>query len=178
MALLTTAQVREHVETDLGDDALGRVVDAADAEIIRRLGALASATAVLPGGGRFLLLPRKASAIGSVTERYAAVGTAPANYALVASDYNLYSDGLRLERLVNGANPSSAWNGAVTVVFTPADTEAERIMLLINLVKLEVAYLGRSSEGVGDMRADSFADHAEAKAALFRPLTGVSRLLL
>ena len=37
MTLLTLAQVREHVETDLVDDALQRLIDAEDEEILKRL---------------------------------------------------------------------------------------------------------------------------------------------
>lgn len=179
MSLLTLAQVREHVESDLGDDAMQRVIDGADAEIIRRLGVLATHTHVTEGGEQLLHLPRKASSISSVTERYAVSGGSYTNVSLSADDYTLYSDGRRAERLNNGTNPADLWQGTVTVVFVPADAgSAERSMLLVNLVKLELAYTGRLSEGIGDVRVQSAADHSAAKAALFAALLGAGRRLL
>ncbi len=177
--LLTTAEIREHVETDLGDDALERVVAAADAEIIRRLGPVANAVEVLRGGRLFLHLPRRASAIVSAVERYAAYGLAAADYALVADDYKLHADGYRVERLADGTNPSSAWNGLVTITFTPLNTgdTTERKLLLANLVKLELEYSGLASDAIGDSRKQYHADHAAAKAALFAPFSAGRRLI-
>lgn len=179
MALLTVTQVRTHIETDVPDDALGRIVDGADAEIIRRLGPLASQVDVLQGGRLDLHLSRKAASITSAVERYAAFGISTADYLLVASDYSLRSDGRRLERLATGTNPSSAWNGIVTVTYVPADTgnQAERILLLTNLVKLELAFCGKAQESVGDVSAQAL-EYDKAKAALFVGHLGGGRRLL
>lgn len=179
MALLTTAQVREHVESDLGDDAFGRVVDGADAEIVRRLGALATQTELLEGGSRYLHLGRKASAVSAAVERYPAVGGGYTETDLEDDDFSLLGDGRRVERLADGTNEAATWQGLVTVTYVPADAaSAERGVLLVNLVKLELAYSGLSSDGVGDVRSQAYADHAAAKDALFRPLKGAGRRLL
>ena len=177
MALLTATQVRTHIEVGCGDGALERVIDGADAEIIRRLGPLATQVEVLRGGSSDLHLARKASSITSAVERYAALGISVADYALVAADYNLRSDGRRLERLVTGTNPSSAWNGIVTVTYVPVDQTAERTVLLVNLVKLELAYSGLASKGLGDVQ-ETALEHEKAKTALFTPFMGGGRRLI
>ena len=42
MSIVTPAQIKEHVQTDLVDAAIQRLLDDADAEIIRRLGPAAT----------------------------------------------------------------------------------------------------------------------------------------
>ena len=112
--LLTTSEIRDHVETDLVDGALDRITDAADAEIIRRLGPLATHTQVVSGnGGRYLFLTRKSSAIVSADERVFSsddiVDGSPTDYSLETDDYSLLSDGYRVERLSSGTNASEYW---------------------------------------------------------------------
>lgn len=149
MAILTTAEVRQHVETDLVDGALERLIDDADQEIIDRLGALSSETEVLDGGGALLHLSRKASAISSAVERIDET-----DYTLAASDYGLLGDGRRVERRQGSGYPASLWRGRVTVAYTPADETATRKRLLADLVKLAAVYQATSGLSVGGTRVD------------------------
>lgn len=150
MSLLTVSQVRDHVETGMIDGALERFLDAQDADIIRRLGPLATNTQVLPGGNLYLYLSRKSSAIvDSVVERVFADGFisgSPTEFDLEEDDYSLLSDGYRVERLNDGTNPATGWRGEVTIVSTPTDETAQRKSLLIKLIMLDVRYDGVSKE--------------------------------
>lgn len=172
MALLTVAEVRAHVESDLDDDAFGRLIDDADAEIIARLGALASSVEVHKGGTERIWPHRKVSSITSIVERIDEQNT-----TLVATDYALDSDSRALERLQGGSNPRSEWAPQVTVTYVPVDETARRKRLLVDLVKLANRYAGVRGEGVGPVRAE-YGDYEAERNALFRSLSVVNRGLV
>jgi hypothetical protein len=177
--LLTVDEVREHVETDLVDGALQQLIDGAQAEIDRRLGALAAQTEVLPGGDLYLPLAREASAIVSVTERFLVDGLGVQDAQLDKdADVSLLASGRRVERLFTGPNPTSVFRGVVTIAYTPADTTAERKMLLVKLVKLDLQYSGLVSNSIGETRTQFVADHASQRLALFRALGSGGRRLI
>ena len=177
--LLTVDEVLEHVDTELGSDAVQRLIDGADAEIIRRLGPLTGAIEVLDGGDRILYLGRKASAVTAAVERFSVEGLGTADYVLVTGDWSLLADGFRVERLDTGTNPSSAWRGQVTITYTPAAAgEAERKMLLVNLVKLDLKYTGHLAVSAGDTRIQSLGTYADERAALFRAFGSGGRRLI
>ncbi len=174
--ILTVDEVREHVETDLPDTALTRLVEAADQEIIDRLGALASHTEVLDGEGLHLLvLARRASAISSATERIA-----DTDYALAGTDYELLADGYRVQRKQGLSYPQLAWRGRVTVVYVPiggaAGELAARKLLLVDLVKLAEAYNARGSQSMGDGSSTAL-DYQKERMALFGPMLRRNRRL-
>lgn len=173
--ILTLAEVRDHVESDLVDDALTRLIEDADQEIIDRLGALATDTKVIDGEGvgALLSLPRKATSITSVVEK---VADDPTVYTLDATDYSLLSDGFRVERKQGSTYPSLRWRGQVTVAFVPADETASREALLVDLVKLAVGYTGRKSETLGDHTYTS-EDYGRERVRLFDRFLGRNRRL-
>lgn len=143
MTLLTLAQVREHVETDLVDDALQRLIDAEDEELLKRFGAPTSQTEILRGGGTHLYLTRLVSTITSIAERVEDTTT-----TLATDDYDLWWN-QALERKDDGTNARDIWGERVTVVYVPQDQTSQRIMTLIQLVQLAVRYTGVQSESVG-----------------------------
>jgi len=169
--LLSLSAIREHVETDLGDDALTRLIEDADQEIIDRLGALAEATEVKRGGGEMLHLDRKAQSISSAVER---IGET--DYPLAANDYELLDDGYRVQRKQGDDQPASSWRGRVTVVFVPADETAGRKRLLADLVRLAVRYSAVGAERLGDVSVDH-VDYQAEREKLFRAFTGRNRRL-
>lgn len=174
--ILTVNELREHVETGLVDDALTRLIENADQEIIDRLGALASHTEVIQGDGlSSLLLARKASAITSATERIL-----DENYVLAASDFTLMSDGYALRRAQGASYPALAWRGTVTVVYVPfggvAGELAARKKLLVDLVKLDVEYDAKRSDSIGDTSRTSL-DHSQERMSLFKQMRNRNRRL-
>lgn len=174
--ILTVDEVREHVESDLPDTALTRLVEDADQEIIDRLGALATHTEVLDGEGlQLLVLARRASAISSATERIL-----DTDYALAATDYELLSDGYRVQRKQGANFPLVTWRGRVTVVYVPiggaAGELAARKRLLVDLVKLAEAYNARASQSMGDGSSTGL-DYQKERIALFGPFLRRNRRL-
>lgn len=173
MALLTNAQTREHVESDLSDDALDRLIADADAEIIDRLGAVATETQVLRGGGKELFLGRAATSISSIVER-----ENEANTTLATNDYTLRSDNRVVERLTTGTNGRSTWAPLVTIAYVPVDTTARRKRLLVDLVRLACQHLGVAEQRLGDVSVRALDDYQAARDRLFSSLGTTGRRLV
>lgn len=165
MALLTVTQIREHVETDLSNDALQRLIDSEDGEITRRFGAPTTQTETLKGGESYVFLSRLVTSITSVTEEVDETTT-----TLAVDDYDLWWN-QALERDADGTNGRSTWGDKVTVVYVPQTTTPQRTLLLIQLVQLAVQYSGvqSASIGSGDYSA-TYQDYQRERERLFRKL--------
>jgi hypothetical protein len=149
MALISPDELREHVNTPLGDPALQRIIQANDDDIIERYGPLGAVTiSLLGGGGRFLRLPRPASAFTTVVELR---GFTP--ITLATNDYFIHTGGRYVERLENGTNPWDAWGDRITLTYTPIDDSDRRKLVLIQLCELDIAFTpGISEQDIGDYR--------------------------
>lgn len=145
MALLTVAELEEHIETDLPITALDRLIADAEQEIVQRFGEHATQTDRTYGGFHLLVLSRPADSITSATE---IIGET--TYNLVADDYELWPDKVRLKRLTTGTNPRSAWGDVVEVSYAPVDETAKRKRVMIDVIKLAIEHRGLASEKVGD----------------------------
>lgn len=157
MAILTPEKFRQHHATALGDPALQDLIDAAEAAITGRYGALAEFTdrRGRPGypGGTLLFTSRKVGTITSVTERYGDV-LGITDIVMATSDYTLLPDRQTLRREYNGAHPADRWTDVVIVVYTPFDDTAERLRVAIALVQLDLSHNpGIVSEQIGDYQA-------------------------
>jgi hypothetical protein len=162
--LLTVAELREHVTTALGDDALERLLDAAEQAIATIAGPVGDLTEIRDGGGSYIFLPRPASEIDTVTEW---LGYS-SERALDEDDYSLRSDGISLRRLTTGPNASAYWVGPVEVVYTPLDDVAARQAVQLALVRLFLDHHpGVTSESIGDW-SETFASNSVWNYALER----------
>lgn len=167
--LLTVGELREHLETDLSDEALQRILDAEEAEIVRRHGSTATQSETLQGDEKLLFLSRTATAITSVVETESDNLT---QTTLAANDYRLLPAG-KLERLVTGTHPRSWWTQLVTVGYVPEDQGDQRRMVLVQLAMLAAKYTAMRSESVGggDYSGTSL-DYALERERLLRSLAG------
>jgi hypothetical protein len=162
MAILTVDEFREHVSTSLEDDAVQRLLDAAEAEIVRYAGAPGSASEVYTGQGRFITLASPAASIASVTEYRSGTTT-----TLAADDYFLYPSGLVLERITGGTHPWHCWRGRAVVTYVPADDADIRIGVQLDLVNLALNFEpGKGMEVIGAW-TEQFAQAASANRQLF-----------
>lgn len=169
--LLTPANVREHVDTDLLDPAIQRLLDDADGEILKRYGPHAGAvTEVIDGRSGVISVSRRISAITSVTEREGTTDT-----VLAANDYETWY-GKVLARLTTGTNPSDEWAGRVTVIYTPEDEAAMRRRVELDLVKLAIEYDAIRSESAGDYARTlpEYQQERDAILANLQPALGVA----
>lgn len=162
MAILDVEEFREHVTTALEDDAVQRLLDAAEAEIVRYAGAAGAATDIRDGRGRFITLSRPAASVTSITETPWSTAT-----TLAADDYLLYPSGLVIERLPGGTHSRSHWHGRVTVAYVPQDDDDIRVGVQIDLVSLALNYEpGKGMEVIGAW-TEQFAQAAEGNRDQF-----------
>jgi hypothetical protein len=133
--ILTVDELREHVSSELGDDALQRLLDDAEAAILAYAGAAGDVTELIDGGFARLALSRPAVSITSITERQGTTDT-----TLATDDYRIRAQGYVLERLTGGTNSRSTWRDLVTVVYEAADDTAIRQIVQVELVKLAITF--------------------------------------
>jgi hypothetical protein len=167
--ILTVDELREHVNTDLGDDALQRLLDAAEWAIVNRAGAPGARTEIASGGFRFIALARPAASITSIVETVSSADT-----TLISDDYLVGTGEMLIERLGTGTNPRSGWAERVTTVYTPVDDDPVRVEVQIALCQLAINYLpGLAEETIGEWTErftnnSAWSNQAERDAILER----------
>lgn len=148
---MTVNEMRDHVETDLVDSALTRIINAEDKVIDKRLGELTSISETyLASGLEFLFTKRPIGSITSITERRVETGDA---VVLNADDYRQLGS-RRLRRLTTGTNSATFWGEEVVIAYDPVDRQEIRDRVLIDLVKLTVEFRGLDKETVGDWSSE------------------------
>lgn len=139
MASLTVSELREFVTTDLSDEALQTLLDAAWAALT----IATTANELISARGELLLLSRRASALTAAVERGVTLDT---------SDYELRSDGVSVRRLNTGVWPyARGWRGPIDISYTVAVSEAELQRAQIELVRLDID--GLSAPTVSALRS-------------------------
>lgn len=134
MTLLDVAALREHITTGLVDAALQRLLDDAEAEIVRYAGPVGSVVEIVRGGGSQLAVSRPIASITAIRER-------DDNYSpiTVATDDWEQIGQFVLSRLRFGTNSVGFWRGPVRVTYEPVDDTATRKVVQVELVKIEIA---------------------------------------
>lgn len=167
MSVLSVAELLTHLETDLTDPAIQRLIDDAEAEIDERVGELATQTDEFHGEtlAQSIYLTRKAAVITTVTEEVKS-GSAWVSTVLAADDYELHFSGRQLRRLSDGTNPASTWGDAVIVTYEPKSDAARRLRITIDLVKVAVAFNALESEKVSDYSSKSIVYDATRTALI------------
>jgi hypothetical protein len=153
---MTTEELREHVECEVGDAALQRHIDDAEAEIDYRFGSNTSKTEVftVEHPTKVLYPGKRVSSVTEVVERLeTSYVTGYDTTTLSANDYEL-TNSIRIDRLPTGDNPRTYWGDRVEVTYVPEDKQAQRDGVVIDLVKLALAFDGYSSASLGDFDYD------------------------
>ena len=148
--LITVGQLMEHIETDLSDDALERLLESADTDITRGFGPhdgerTVTFYPVLSQSPYLLTLPNPAASVSLITE-----GTD--DTVVDSDDYTVEYNGRAV--LKN----KSRWLPPVDVTYTPIADNPRRIAVLIDLVKVEIQYRGLNTERVGSYSV-TYMDH-------------------
>ncbi len=149
MALLTSEQFEEHFETDLSDDAIDRLLNDAEADIIRKFGAHTSQIEFVDGLERLIFLQRRVTSISEIIETIAESDT-----TLSADDYQIENSRV-LRRLSAGTNGRTRWGDRLKVTYVPESEADRRNRVQIDLVKLAIQHEGLTSSGVGNLRLDT-----------------------
>ena len=163
MSLVTVAETRALVQTDLSDADLQDVIDRVEAEITARIGApqdesgTVQITKQLQGGTENLYLPVEIGAVVSVVED---------GLALIADEYRVWAGGV-IERL-----PGGNWGHLVVVTFRPADDRAQRKAVIIDLVRLDVNRTAMVRESIaGEYAYDAPANWEAERRRIIKRLT-------
>jgi len=160
MSLVTVAETRALVQTDLSDADLQDVIDRVEAEITARIGpaqndnGTVQITKQLHGGTQHVFLPVEIGEVVSIVEDGA---------ALVADEYRAWPGGV-IERLPGSTWPgdktlrtrAGVWGRFVVVTFKPADNRLERKAAAIDLVRLDISRTAMVSESI----AGEYSYHA------------------
>lgn len=140
-----------HANT-IDEDALQMLLDAAEEEILDRVGRTIDAYAVTdrtetfsPNGSR-IMLGERALSISAVREHVHAASPT----TLADDDYELSPSGYILRRLISGTHGSSVWRPLVAVTYVPWSDTATRSRVQAELVKLSIAFNpGLSAQTIG-----------------------------
>ncbi len=162
MTILSATQLREHIETDLGDTALDRLAAAAESLIEAVIGPVAARTETLRGGGKTIYATAAVTSVTSIKERDF---VEDAQVTLSSDDWRL-EGGFRFIRLNNGTNAREFWANHVEFIYTPEVDTGMIQAVQITLVKGAVVYSGAQGEEFGDVVFEHPDLAAETKAAL------------
>lgn len=157
--------IHEHIESDLSDDAIARLIaDAVDA-IDDRISTTGEQTVVLRGGDRYIFVPRPIGDRSDVTEIIERWG---ATEATLTDEQWRWNGGRTLERLIGTGNIApTVWGWGlgsyqtidVVVTYTPKADQNRRDRVTIDLVRLALVYNGLSDERAGDYMTRSREDY-------------------
>lgn len=164
MALLTVAQLKEHVETDLSYDVLDLLLSEAEQLINRTAGDPTASTETHLHDPREantrIWLKQKAATITTVTER----GVDGVETVLAGSDYRLMLEGRVLERI------DAAWAPEVRIAYSPVNDLVTRKRIQVDLVKLAIQYEALGSSSIGSDVSQSHLSYQAEREKLLRGL--------
>lgn len=144
MPLMSLPEVRQNIETGLLDEALQRIMDAAEQDIDNRYGAVGSQVDDLEGGGKSIWTTRPISSITTIVETVLDDKT-----TLATDDYTIRHD-IQLDRENDGTNGRMLWGHRVKITYVPVDTTARRRGVYLRLITLAIQYSGLDSSRQGD----------------------------
>lgn len=186
MSLITPAVYREHdAGCSLGDDAIQRIIDANEAEMVRKIGPhsrVGSPVVETHRGAMHSLQPVQiVGTIESVQETW----DGRTWTTLASDDWILLDDGRTIGRLSGGTNSASGWAPLVRLTYVPRHNLEERILGLLEMVGADVSggvtYGGISSRTMGSW-SESYgtgeASREAAKAKILRRLAPNGGLVL
>ena len=166
MAILSVAEARAHVDTDLDDASLGRYLDDSESKIVELYGAAATHTETHDGETRSLFLSRPITSITTVVETISDIST-----TLASDDYRVIGS-RELRRLQAGTNGRRRWGDDVAITYVPVSDANQRTRVQVDLVKLAIAYnavKGQMSFG-GGVGVQSLMDYEKERNALLGSL--------
>lgn len=158
MSLITPAVYREHdAGCALGDDALQRIIDANEAEMVRKIGPhsrVGSPVVETHRGAMSVLSPGQiVGTVVSLEETW----DGRTWTTLAADDWILLDDGRTLGRLSGGTNSASSWSPLVRLTYVPRHNLEERILGLLEMVGADVSH-GVSSGGIASRTMGSWSE--------------------
>ena len=169
--LITISELEDHVETDLPEAALQRLIDAADRDIIDRYGPHTDqplTVDIVPKGRQIFLPYPPAVSITSIKEYSPGYGKLPRDADDVSSDNWQLVSPTKIIRV------GFAFQERAIVTYVPVDDTDQREHMLIDVVNLAIVYEAEKISGVGEggfgVSTEHFDYRKEREAILSRLL--------
>ena len=147
MTLLTVEDLEEHVETDLPEDAIARLIEATTKDITDRYGANTDveATVDVRGGNRRLYIPYPpAERIIEIKEYRPGYNQLPRDAKVVDPNvYQMISEGSVMR-------VGHSFAERVIIRYMPINDMGQRRHMAIDLVRLAIVYEAEKISGVGE----------------------------
>lgn len=169
---VTPAGIREHIETDLGDVALQRLIDDAERDIESRHGVFSGRVDTLFANRHVRRIYPQRSVV-TVTEIVEVIGETETTLAV--DDYRVLMNGRIIERRNDGTNPRWTWGDRVEVTYDAVDETVRIDRVTIDLVKLAIAYSGYASQQ-GPEVGERVLDYRAEREKLLGSLASGGRL--
>ena len=158
MSLITVAELRQLVTTDLDDIEIAAVIEREQAALDAKLGVcgdgITAITEVVEGGGGTLFLSQPIISVSTID------GAAPSSSLTILAQQG---------RIVGGR-----WPDYVTVVYVAADDRPRRRQGLIDLVRLTLQRTAMRAESVAGEYSFTAPDWQAERAAIMRRLMHTS----
>ncbi len=168
MPLLTVEQLREHIKTTLPDDAVQRLLDANEVEIVERYGSSTTAATYVfyPYNVSLIALPRMAAAVTSVLEdRDDTESTLP------IANYRLTQGGRTLERRSTPTDGYTTWGDRVVVTYSITNEVARRRRVLVRVMHYDIENRpGVGSQSTADQSISYSSRLDDEREEIFRSL--------
>ncbi len=177
MSTLTIAELLAVVQTDVDATALQALIDREETEIDRRLGAASDGTTTSivetkPGGRRNVYTRRPIASVAQVREQALLGGS---YQTLTTSQYHVWADEGRIERLPPVASGVISWSGGawgplVEVTYVPVDDRSRRKTAIIEFVRIALERTAMRGESVGGEYSYQAPEWDALRATLYRSL--------
>ncbi len=144
---MTVAEVKAYLPScEITDAGLEGMIAGIEAELVQRYGDNISIEESFDTGRetQSIFPSRLVDTVTSVVELWGEV-----EYTLDVSDYEVINK-RRVDRKSTGLNGRPCWGDRVKLVYKPVDDTAQRNQVIVDLVKLELAWSGADSERIGD----------------------------
>jgi hypothetical protein len=167
MSLVTIAEVRALISTELVDDDLQVIIDRVESHVTGKVGAPQDDTGnvqivkTLAGDGPNIFLPNEIASIVSIVEV-----DEGSTYTLNAYEYRTWGGGV-IERLPEDSN----WEDQVIVTYKPVDDRPQRKSAIIDLLRLELNRTTFTSESIaGEYAYSGAVDFEKERKRIMRRL--------
>ncbi len=175
--LLSVAELRSLIQTDLTDPALALLEAIAESEIIGRYGpnypgpVTYTKTRTDPSvmNPNWVYLDRPIESVISITE-YIGDEVNETVQVLGATDYRIHYSGYGVERIGTGVMKSWLFGHRVVIVYTPKDDSMKRRGVIAELVRMSTRSTGLKTETTGNISSSGFDSYSQARQDLIDSL--------
>jgi len=183
-SLITPTQVQAFIKTPLSTTVLQQIIDAEEQVIVERFGAHVLVVEQFEDDspGDRLFTNRGIASVQEIKEtvvyRVGLYQWGETETILSANDYEIWADLKSVRRLTTGDHERYGWGQRVKITYVPNDTTATRILVLLNLCKINIQFSGLDREMVGGREYQAeMASYAQKRREVLNLLNSSHRSL-